>query len=188
MHQQLEALREVTTFLDQHAIRHLVIGGIANAMWGRPRATRDADFKVLIDERTIGEFVTLIGTQFKFRVPDPIDCVRQTYVAPIYARNHIEVNLIIGFFPYEEQAVAKAIVTEYNGVTFPVCAAEDLIIHKAISEREKDWDDIAGVLARQGNKLNQTYIMHWLTQFAQALERPELVRRYEDLCEKVKGN
>ncbi|MEA3396162.1 MAG: nucleotidyltransferase [Chloroflexota bacterium] len=188
MRQQLEALREVKTFLEQHAIRHLVIGGIANAVWGRPRATREADFKVLIGERTINEFVTLIGAQFKFRVPDPSAFVRQTYVAPIYARNHIEVDLAIGFFPYEEQAIAKAIITEYSGVTFSVCAAEDLIIHKAISERERDWDDIAGVLARQGNKLDQVYIVHWLTQFAQALERPELVRRYEDLCEKVKGN
>ena len=186
MHKQLEALREVKAFLDQHAVRHLVIGGIANAVWGRPRATRDADFKVLIGERTIGEFVTLVGTRFKLRVLDPIAFARRTYVVPIYASNHIGVDLGIGFLPYEEQAVEKAIVTEYSGVTFPVCTAEDLIIHKAISEREKDWDDIAGVLARQGDRLDQAYIAHWLTQFAQALERPELVRRYRDLWEKMK--
>ena len=186
MHKQLEALREVKAFLDQHAVRHLVIGGIANAVWGRPRATRDADFKVLIGERTIGEFVTLVGTRFKFRVPNPIAFARRTYVVPIYASNHIGVDLGIGFLPYEEQAVEKAIVTEYSGVTFPVCTAEDLIIHKAISEREKDWDDIEGVLARQGDRLDQAYIAHWLTQFAQALERPELVQRYRDLREKMR--
>ncbi len=229
MHKQLEALREVKAFLDQHAVRHLVIGGIANAVWGRPRATRDADFKVLIGERTIGEFVTLVGTQFKFRVPDPVAFARRTYVVPIYASSHIGVDLGIGFLPYEEQAVEKAVVTEYSGVTFPVCTAEDLIIqglwefpwfefrtpqlvgdavrgtrtssglqcarhgssqraiiHKAISEREKDWDDIAGVLTRQGDRLDQAYIVHWLTQFAQALERPELVQRYRDLWEKIK--
>lgn len=179
-------MREVKAFLDQHAVRHLVIGGIANAVWGRPRATRDADFKVLIGERTIGEFVTLVGTQFKFRVPDPVAFARRTYVVPIYASNHIGVDLGIGFLPYEEQAVEKAVVTEYSGVTFPVCTAEDLIIHKAISEREKDWDDIAGVLTRQGDRLDQAYIVHWLTQFAQALERPELVQRYRDLWEKIK--
>jgi len=186
MHEQLEALREVKAFLDQHAVRHLVIGGIANAVWGRPRATRDADFKVLIGERTIGEFVTLVGTRFKFRVLDPIVFARRTYVVPIYAGNHIGVDLGIGFLPYEEQAVEKAVITEYSGVTFPVCTAEDLIVHKAISERGKDWDDIAGVLARQGDRLDQAYIAHWLTQFAQALERPELVQRYGGLWEKMK--
>jgi hypothetical protein len=38
MQKQLEALQEVSDFLNRHNIRHLVIGGIANAVWGRPRA------------------------------------------------------------------------------------------------------------------------------------------------------
>jgi predicted nucleotidyltransferase len=183
---QLEALREVREFLDQHGIRHLVIGGLANAVWGRPRATRDADFKVLIGERTIGEFVALVETHFKFRVRSPVTFAKQTYVVPIYASNQIAVDLGLGFLPYEEHAIERAVVVEYLGVTFSTCTAEDLIIHKAISEREKDWDDIEGVLARQGERLDQAYILHWLVQFAQALEQPELVQRYQDLQGKVK--
>jgi hypothetical protein len=186
MQAQLDALREIQEFFDQHKIRCLVIGGIANAVWGRPRATRDADFKVIAGERTIDEFVALIGTRFTFRVPDPVTFARRTYVVPVYASNHIPVDLGLGFLPYEEQAVEKAIVIQYGGVTFPVCTAEDLIIHKAISEREKDWGDIEGVLVRQGARLDQTYIMDWLEQFARALERPELVQRYKDLREKVR--
>jgi len=181
MQKSLEALREVREFLDQNGIQHLVIGGVANAVWGRPRATRDADFKVLIGERTIAEFVTLVSTRFKFRVADPVAFVQQTYVAPIYASNGISVDLVLGFLPYEEQAAERAIVIEYGGVTFPVCTAEDLIIHKAISERERDWNDLEGVIARQGDRLDQAYIMRWLAQFAQVLERPELVQRYRDL-------
>jgi len=187
MRKQLEALREVKEFLDQHGIRHFVIGGIANAVWGRPRATRDADFKVLIGQRTIGEFVTLVGTRFKSRASDPVTFAQQTYVVPIYASNQIAVDLGLGFLPYEEQAFEKAIIIEYHGVMFPVCTAEDLIIHKAISEREQDWNDIEGVLARQGERLDQAYIMHWLAQFAQALERPELVQRYKGLQERARG-
>ena len=72
-------------------------------------------------------------------------------------------------------------------MTFRACTAEDLIIHKAIAEREKDWMDIEGVLVRQGDKLDQTYIAHWLEQFAQALERPELVQRYKALRGKIKA-
>jgi predicted nucleotidyltransferase len=184
MQEQLAALREVKELLDQHSIRHLVIGGVANAVWGRPRATQDADFKVMVGERTISEFVALVGARFKFRVSDPDAFAKKTYVLPIYASNQIAVDLGLGFFPYEEQAIEKAVVVEYQGVKFPVCTAEDLIIHKAISEREKDWDDIEGVLARQGTKLDQAYILHWLEQFAQALERPELVQRYKDLRKK----
>ncbi|MEA3340700.1 MAG: hypothetical protein U9R15_12090, partial [Chloroflexota bacterium] len=116
---------------------------------------------------------------------DPVAFTRRTYVAAIYTSDHIEVDLGIGFLPYEEQAIERAITVERSGATFPVCTAEDLIIHKAISEREKDWNDIEGVLARQGDKLDQSYISHWLTQFAQALERPKLMRRYKDLCKNI---
>jgi hypothetical protein len=39
----LQALDEVQQFLTHHDIHHVVIGGIANAIWGRPRVTLDAD-------------------------------------------------------------------------------------------------------------------------------------------------
>ena len=59
--------------------------------------------------------------------------------------------------------------------------AEDLIIYKAISEGPRDWMDIEGVLVRQGDQLDQGYILGWLEQFAQALERPEMLSRYDGL-------
>jgi hypothetical protein len=66
-------------------------------------------------------------------------------------------------------------------VTFVVCTAEDLIIQKAVSERDKDWSDIEGVLIRQGMRLDQHYIDNWLEQFAEALDRPEILERYGNL-------
>lgn len=184
--QQLEALREVVEFLDEHALRYVVIGGIANAVWGRPRATLDADLKVMIGDRTISEFVKLFRTRFGFRVDDPTAFAQQTYVLPLAASNGIGVDVGIGFFPYEEQAVEKAVSVQYGGLGFIVCSAEDLIIHKAISEREKDWGDIDGVVRRQGSKLDQKYILYWLEQFARLLERPQMVKRYNSLRRKIK--
>jgi predicted nucleotidyltransferase len=187
MQEQLEALREVKVFLDRHRIEHLVIGGIANAVWGRPRATRDADFKVLLGDRTIDEFVALLSSEFQFRVVDTVGFVKATYVAPIYASNQVEVDLGLGFLPYEEEAIRKGVDIEVEGVSFLVCTAEDLIVHKAISEREKDWSDIEGILIRQGKQLDQEYIREWLTQFAEALERPSLLARYESLRKQILG-
>ena len=139
----------------------------------------------IIGEHSIVEFVTLVGTQFKFRVADPQSFAKQTFVVPINATNGIGVDLGLGFLPYEEQAVAKGIIVTFRGVRFLVCTAEDLIIHKAISERAKDWNDIEGVLARQGNKLDQIYIKFWLEQFGLALEHPGLVARYEAVRKKI---
>jgi len=185
MEKQLDALREVKEFLDRHHLRYIVIGGVANLIWGQPRATQDADFKVMLDQHTIADIVALLGSRFRFRVAGPLGFAQQTYVLPIYASNEVGVDIGLGFFAYEQEAVDKAVVVEYRGVTFPVCTAEDLIIHKAISEREKDWSDIEGVLLRQGSKLNQKYIAYWLEQFVQVLERPEIVKRYSDLRKKL---
>ncbi|MCL4262698.1 MAG: nucleotidyltransferase [Anaerolineae bacterium] len=184
---QLQALHEVKTFLEEHNINYLIIGGIANAVWGRPRVTLDADFKVLLEDLTIDDFVKLVGQKFTFRVQDPNLFLKQTYVAPILASNGVAVDLGLGFLPYEQLAVENAVIIELEGVSFPACTAEDLIIHKAISEREKDWDDIEGVLIRQGEKLDQEYIRHWLEQFAEALERPELLSRYAKLSSRITG-
>lgn len=181
MEKPLQALDEIQHFLALHDIQHVVIGGIANAIWGRPRVTLDADLKVLTGQWSITEFVELLSTQFRFRVPDAVSFVRRTYVVPLHASNGVGLDLGLAFLPYEFEAIERAVMTTYEGVTFPVCTAEDLIIHKAISERDKDWLDIDGVLDKGGKRLNQSYVMLWLEQFAEALERPQILQRYRSL-------
>jgi hypothetical protein len=136
---------------------------------------------------SIGEIVTLIGRKFRFRTTDALAFAERTYVLPIYVSNGIPADVVLGFLPYEEGAFAHGVQTEHDGVSFIVCSAEDLIIQKAVSEREKDWDDISGVLARQGLKLDQDYIRNWLRQFAEALARPEIIDRYERLVTRIGG-
>ena len=45
---QVDTLRQVDAFLKALGIPYVVIGGIANAVRGEPRATHDADLKVLV--------------------------------------------------------------------------------------------------------------------------------------------
>ena len=41
------------------------------------------------------------------------------------------------------------------------------------------------LLIEQWGKLDEAYIREWLGQFAEALEMPEMLTEYEQLCEKV---
>jgi hypothetical protein len=138
----------------------------------------------VLGERKISDLIESLRPFFKFRVTDPDDFVGRTYVVPIQASNDIAVDITIGYLGYEQIAVERSITVEHSGVRFKVCTAEDLVVHKAISEREKDWADIEGVLIRQGLHLDQEYILHWLRQFAEALDRPELLTRYRGLQRK----
>lgn len=104
MNAQLAAVGEITEFFTLHGIRHFVIGGIANAVWGQPRATQDEDFKVIVGNRSIDELVAMIGGRFQFRIKDALAFAQRTYVLPVYASNRIPVDLGLGFLPYEEQS------------------------------------------------------------------------------------
>ena len=62
---RIDALRNVDAFLEAHGVPYAVIGGIANAVRGEPRATHDADLKVLVKGMTIAKFRALAEAQFK---------------------------------------------------------------------------------------------------------------------------
>ena len=51
-----EALQRAVAFLERSGYRYAVIGGVANTLWGIPRATLDVDIKVLIEEGRYAEF------------------------------------------------------------------------------------------------------------------------------------
>ncbi|MDO8754723.1 MAG: hypothetical protein Q7J80_12570, partial [Anaerolineales bacterium] len=54
-------------------------------------------------------------------------------------------------------------------------------IHKVTANRDKDWLDVESILIRQRGKLDVQYIRNWLTQFAEALETPEMITRFDEL-------
>jgi hypothetical protein len=66
-----------------------------------------------------------------------------------------------------------------------VCSAEDLIIQKIVAGRGRDWLDVEELLLVQHDRLDQVYIEVWLSQFAEALEQPELLTVYQELRDKV---
>jgi predicted nucleotidyltransferase len=163
----------------------MVIGGLANMVWGRPRLTYDADLKVSLGEFSIVGFGELVGQHFAFRREDAVEFAKRTYVLLVQVTDEVPADLTIGLLPYENQAIERAVQVDIEGVTLPVCTAEDLIVHKAVSEREKDWSDIGGILLRQQDRLDQAYVLDWLREFSDALERPEILARYRRLRARV---
>ncbi len=185
MQNQLQALHEISTFLVKRNIPHFVIGGIANAVWGRPRATLDADIKILLSFDNLETFIEHVSEHFNFRVTDPLSFAQELFVILLQSSTGIDIDLVLGFLPYEQSAYERVQWLTFEDVTFPICTAEDLIIHKAISERPQDWLDIEGILQRQQGILDQSYIMQWLSEFAILLEKPEILSKYNSQLEQL---
>lgn len=176
-----DALRLVVGFLVEHDIPYMVIGGLANSVWGEVRVTRDADFKVSIGDRSLKDFRDLILNRFQERTVDIPPHRQSAHVFHIWAMPEVPVDLFVSVFDYERQAIERALEMSIGGIPVRVCTAEDFIVHKVVANREHDWLDVERVLVRQGSKLDQTYIKNWLKQFAEALEAPEILIRYVQL-------
>jgi hypothetical protein len=165
----LEALRRAVLFLEREDIPFVVVGGLANAVWGEPRTTRDVDLKVYIGERTAQEFAALLAGEF---APSTPAAGRPALVVSIAVLPDVMVDFLIAIPGYEEEVLARARSFDFGEMTLPVCSPEDFIIHKIIADRPKDWADVEGVLIEQQSQLGHEYIRTWLGQFAEILERP----------------
>lgn len=175
-----KALESVIAFLSERGIPYMIIGGVANTIWGRNRATHDVDFKISIDV-PLGEFRKIVLEHFPARPTNIPANQLSPQVIHIWALPNVAADLLVSIFDYEKRAIDRAVEINIEGVLAPVCTAEDLIIHKVIAGRGTDWQDVEGILYRQHGKLDLKYIRKWLTQFAEALESPEMLQRFDKL-------
>lgn len=184
MERRLEAaIRAVIQFLDDHHYRYALIGGIALAQWGVVRATYDADIKVLVPDFDYSAVRQAIQSAF----PEPArqELPRNPLIVAITVEGII-VDLLLALPGYEELIIERAVLRDLGGWQAWICTAEDLIIQKVIANRDKDWLDVEALLIERRGKLDEAYIEGWLRQFAEVLDRPDLLARYQHLAAKVK--
>lgn len=105
---------------------------------------------------------------------------RKSRVILVKASNDTPLDISLGLPGYEDQVVERAVAYELApGKQVQICSPEDLIIHKAVASRPQDIRDIEGIIFRQKNHLDATYIRQWLTIFAELLENPEIPQAFE---------
>jgi predicted nucleotidyltransferase len=178
---QLEAIREINTFLTKRKIPYVLIGGIAVQFWGEARFTKDVDITVSIPIEDTDEFVREISNNFKLRVKDIIEFVNETRVLPIFAKNGCEIDISLALPGYEDYVMDRSQIIEIEkGNSVRICSAEDLIIHKAVAGRQRDLEDIKGIIFRNGDSIEIEYIREWLKEFSLILETDEVLNRFEN--------
>jgi len=172
MLEPLAALQQVLTYFGNQG---LVIGGVAASLLGKPRLTADVDAMLLLSVEDI---------------PRLIEAARQAGLTPrlaeaeAFAHRHrvlllchqasgINVDISLGILPFEVEAVERGIIHQIGSVAIRLPTPEDLIIFKAVAHRPKDMLDIQTIVESQPD-LDKKRIKYWVTEFAQALEMPEL--------------
>lgn len=172
------AVVAIAQFLAPRRVPYMVIGGVANALIGVPRATLDVDLTVWVADEQLEEFVRQVTQAFPARTANPVACIRELRVLPLETADGIRVDMIFGQLPYEEEAIRRAEIHTIHGVDVPVCSAEDLILYKLVSEREKDRNDVRGIIRQQCGHLDRRYLDPKVAELARGLDRPDIQTWY----------
>lgn len=170
------AVVEAASVFDSLAIPHMLIGGLAVAVWGEPRATLDADWLVWVPAEALEPVIVSLGEQLQVMTSDALAFVRQTRVLPAKTSRQVRCDIVFGTLPWERRAIARAQPKQIAGRQIPVAAIEDLILMKLISEREKDREDARRLLRRFAARLDKNSLESPSRELATALGRDDILQ------------
>jgi hypothetical protein len=160
-----------------------VVGGLAVAIWGEPRLTRDVDVKVSLQRDKAAHLLSILGSGYTFLADNPEQTLQRMGMLFIQDADGLRLDLLLADTPFDVQAIQRAHLIEIQpDQTVVVCTPEDLILYKMISTRPRDHEDAQGIVRRQ-QALDDAYILDWLQQFEQALDDSTLVAEYR----RIKG-
>ncbi len=168
--------------LDAAGIPSAVIGGIPVGIWGEPRVTRDVDVKILLTRDDAARLLDILGSDYRSLIENPLRSLAKTGVLFVQDEQETRLDLLLGETSFDVATIRRALpVTLAPGLEAQVCTPEDLIIYKLVSTRQRDYEDAVSVIRRQGEALDDDYVVEWLRQFEQALADSTLVAAYQRL-------
>lgn len=162
----------MTAWLERHEIPYMVFGGVANSLYGNPRQTFDIDIKVSLPPETgIETLLEALGKEAEILPEDPKRFLDETNVIPIEIHG-VRVDLVAAGLPFEIKAIKRSRMMDVFGREVRVCLPEDLVIQKAVSNREKDWMDIQEIIRLQGRAMDRDYLLVHCKELSELLSDP----------------
>jgi len=157
-------LRSVECFRHER-IPYALIGAWALAVWGRPRATTDVDFLVMLNEEDLGRLgykMALAGMEIDeaWRQWNPM--LRTTQLRLQF--RGVAVDILRPLDAHDHEIFRRRLKKRMESRYYWVVAPEDLILQKLKVGRPRDFEDALGVLVRSGRQLDRPYLRRWARQ------------------------
>lgn len=187
MENLFQSIQNLQKHLDHSGVPSIVIGGVAVAMWGDPRVTRDVDLKVRLGREDANRLLGLLTPDYTSLLPDPVRALQHQGMVFVQDATGTRIDLLLADTPYDLAAIQRGRDVEVaQGLMIRMCSPEDLVIYKLIATRPRDYEDAQGIIRRQGRNLDDAYLMSWLRQFETALDDSTLVAEYKQMRNKFK--
>lgn len=183
------ALRALVNAFDDVPAPSMIIGGVAVIAAGVPRQTIDIDATVLGREVEIDAMITAFA---RYEIVPRINDFRE------FARDHnvlllqhvpsaVTIEVSFAWFPFEEEALSRAIETEVEGLSLRVARPEDLIIYKAAAWRDRDRSDIERLLVLHLGDIDLERVRGLIDEIGSALDDPNRINAFDQIVKQVRN-
>lgn len=194
------ALVELKQALDSAGIDYMIVGSLASSVHGLPRATRDADLVVAIEQWQVKRLATALEPKFYFSEEAALDAIRHTTsFNAIHEDSFFQIDMFIPEpTPFNRAQFERRQEIEIDpdqGIVMQFQSAEDTALSKLVWFREghevseRQWQDVLGIIHTQGSRLDLAYLHRWaanlgvddllqraLDEYWPEAERPEAER------------
>lgn len=158
-----------------------VFGAQAAIVWGRPRLTTDVDVTVKCSVSTEQLVRALDSHGFSLRLDATEAFVRVTRVVPLEHRaSGLALDLVVAGPGLEDLFLERAVPIDVAGTMIPFISPEDLIVTKILAGRQKDIEDVRGVLSERGPALDVEGVRATLRLLEDALGQSDLMPVFDD--------
>lgn len=184
----LKLLEKIARTFEEECVPYMIIGGQAVLLYGEPRLTKDIDITLGLDTSELPRIKNIaIQIGLTLLVQDEEKFVRETMVLPtIHEPSGFRVDLIFSFSEYELQALERVNKIRIGSVDVCYASLEDVLIHKTISGRPRDIEDIKTIVLKNPH-FDFQYIEKWLQNFSQALNFDFAVQ-FKQIYDEIKKN
>lgn len=162
-------LRLISIF-DQVGVQYMLVGSYSSNLYGRERATNDADFVLVIEQAQLQEVAKKLGDEFQVDSQMSFETITLTtrYILT-FVPTAFKIELfLLSDDPHDRARFSRRTKVDFEGYPTSLPTPEDVVITKLRwskgGKRSKDISDVATVLAVQFGKLDLAYIRQWCDQ------------------------
>lgn len=179
------ATKTLINALELNRFAYAIIGGLAVIINGYDRATTDIDAVVWDLDDRLEELISVLGAVgIQFRIKDGIRTARSVRVILLQTDHGVNIDLSMGVLPFEQEVISRASSMRLGDELIgQIATVEDLLIMKLVASRDRDLDDVTRLFELNPD-VSHARIRRLVTEFAEALERPEII---SNLDEKLKS-
>lgn len=169
-----EAFQLLRDALNRSGIRYTVGGSLASSAHGILRSTNGVDVVADIREVQMSRFASDLTAAFYADTETMREALRH---GQSFNRIHFATGLKFDIFPaagnrfaeteIERSKLQDVLLGDGRSILLPVATAEDIMLAKLLwyraggEQSERQWNDLRGIRAVQGEALDQAYMQQW---------------------------